>query len=80
MGWIRLKGSALEYLLSPRQRPEDIHKSLCEVGDRGLGSGRELLLHDFILSSDTAHWLHLTFGFRQLLPYLGISLHVWFIC
>jgi len=81
MGWIRLKGSALEYFLSPRQIPEeDIHKSLCEVGERGLGSGKEILLHDFTFSSDTAHWLHLTCGFRQLLLSLGISLHIWFIC
>lgn len=56
MDWIKLKGSVLEYLLSPRHGPEeDIHKSLCEVGDRDLGSGRDLLLHEFTLSTDTAH-------------------------
>lgn len=67
-------------MLSPRQGSEGIHKSLCEVGDRGLGSGKELLVHNVTLSSDTARWLPPTRGLGQPLPSLGISLHTWFIC
>ena len=52
MGWTSSKTEPyLRYLLSLRLGPGgDSHKSLCEVGDRGLGSGRGLVSHAFSLS------------------------------
>lgn len=58
--WVdKLKSSAFEYFLSLRRGSGgDIHKFLCEVGDRGLGSGRGCFLTPFLLASDAVHWLH----------------------
>lgn len=52
MDWTSSKAEPyLEYLLPLRLGPgRDNHKSLHEVGDRGLGSGRRLLSHAFSLS------------------------------
>lgn len=74
--WVdKLKSSALEPFLSRRPGSGgDIHKFLCEVGDRGLGSGRGCFLMPFLLASDTVHWPHVDIDHSD--PpwgYLGIS-------